>query len=336
MQSFMDRKMYDLSLAKGRTVQKIYLTLLAIAKRIAALTKHRQYDIIYMQRELFPLGGVVVERYLKKKGAVLCFDYDDALFIKKPSRYNSIATFFRSPTKTLDIFKVVDCVVAGNKWLQESAQKHGARRAETIEVAEDVSRYILPEDRASRATVTIGWLGSPSTSKYLFEIEGALRRVASEFSDVRFLMVGGGELIMPGVPWVLRDWSLTGEVDALAEIDIGLMPLPSEDWALGKSGGKARTYMAAGVVPICSAIGYNNELVVQGETGCLCSSEEEWYSTIAELVQSPGRREKMSASARNYVIENFSVEDKASQMNRLFSDLVRRDEEGVTKAKAAD
>ena len=72
---------------------------------------------------------------------------------------------------------------------------------------------------------------------------------------------------MEGVPWILTEWSLIAEVEALQRFDIGLMPLPMEDWAKGKSGGKARTYMAAGITPVVANIGYNIELIDHGRTG---------------------------------------------------------------------
>ena len=59
----------------------------------------------------------------------MLFDYDDALFIKKPSRYNPIATLLRSSSKTLDIFRLVDCVVAGNDWLRDRAIAEGGQRS---------------------------------------------------------------------------------------------------------------------------------------------------------------------------------------------------------------
>ncbi|MFZ5965186.1 hypothetical protein ACOXXX_19760, partial [Thalassococcus sp. BH17M4-6] len=136
VQSFMDTPMYRLSLAPGRTGAKIWATMRATVRRLWALRHWRQYDALYLQRELLPFGPPVIEAALKKQGAVLFFDYDDALFIKKASRYNRLATALRSPDKTRDLFRLVHCVVAGNNWLRDAAVAAGAERAETLEVAE--------------------------------------------------------------------------------------------------------------------------------------------------------------------------------------------------------
>lgn len=320
-QCFMDSSLYQLSFSPGRIAQKAFQTLKATAKRILALRHWRHYDILYMQRELLPFGPPIFERYLKRRGATLVFDYDDALFIKKPSRYNPIATWLRSPKKTCEIFKIVDCVVAGNDWLRDVAIEEGAR-AVTVEVAEDTDRIVMHPGHTNDRSVTIGWLGSQSTVKYLHFIEPVLKRVAHLYPDVSFELVGGGSFAMESVPWRQTEWSLEGELQALQRFDIGLMPLPAEDWAKGKSGGKARTYMAAGVVPVCSDVGYNRELIRPEETGFLCSDEESWLKTIQRLIEDPDLRQMVAENARADVQARFSPGLQAAELRSLFDDLV--------------
>jgi hypothetical protein len=67
--------------------------------------------------------------------------------------------------------------------------------------------------------------------------------------------MGGGEFVMDGVPWTFSELPLEAEIAALVCFDIGLMSLPPEYGAKGQPGGKALTYMAAGVVPVYAGIG---------------------------------------------------------------------------------
>lgn len=323
VQSFMDKAMYDASLAPGQTMRKLAMTIKAAAKRLSSILAHERYDVIYMQRELLPIGPPTVEHLLKRTGTVLVFDYDDALFIKQPSRYNPLATLFRSPEKTIDILRLVDCTVAGNDWLRDSAREVGGK-AVTIEVAEDAARFVGPDEKFSgeNNAVTIGWLGSPSTSKYLHEVEDVLREIAAKYPQVRWEIMGGGEFSMPGVPWQLEKWSIEAERAALSRYDIGLMPLPDQDWSRGKSGGKARTYMAAAVVPVVSAIGYNCELLRDGETGFLCSSKDEWRAALEELIASRELREQIARTARADVEERFDPAGQAAKIADLLRQLV--------------
>lgn len=321
VQSFMDEPMYRLSFSPGRTLAKAVMTLRATARRLRVLGGWRGYDLIYMQRELFPFGPPWVERWLHRRGAALLFDYDDALFIKKPSRYNPIATLLRSPSKTLDIFRLVDCVVAGNDWLRDRAIAEGGQ-ALTLEVAEDTQRIAMHAPHSNQRPVTVGWLGSKSTVKYLRLIEPVLQDLARAHPGLRFEIVGGGEFEMVGVPWVHTEWSLDAELQALQRFDIGLMPLPQEDWANGKSGGKARTYMAAGVVPVCQDIGYNRQLIRSGETGFLCTTATQWRDTLERLVADAALRQQVAAAARADVERRFSLAGQAAAMRAVFDQVL--------------
>lgn len=321
VQSFMDPAMYELSLSPGRTLTKLLATAGAVTKRIWALRSWKRHDVIYMQRELLPFGPPLLERWLKSSGAVLFFDLDDALFIKKASRYNPVATFFRSPEKTTKLFGLVDCTVAGNDWLRDTARAAGGR-AETIEVAEDTGRVPQKGDEVAARPITIGWLGSPSTVKYLTLITEPLRRIAQRHPDIRWEIMGGGSYEMEGVPWQHLQWSLAAEAGALHRFDIGLMPLPPEDWAKGKSGGKARTYMAAGAVPVVSAVGYNLELITEGETGFLCNSDEDWERALDQLIGDPNLRKRIGTAARLDVQRRFSQAGQAAKLASLIRAIV--------------
>ncbi len=318
--SFMNAAMYRLSFSPGRQVRKVIQTLFAIARRLAVLTRWRGYDVIYMQRELFPIGPPIVERWLKKRGAKLVFDLDDALFIAMPSRYNPIATWLRSPGKTYEIFAQSDLVMAGNGYLRDEARKY-APRAETFEVAEDTHRIQMRPPTTNEGGVTIGWLGSKTTVKYLELIEPALREVCARYPFVRIAIMGGGEFDLPGLPVEHLEWSLQGELEALASFDIGVMPLPMEDWSKGKSGGKARTYMAAGVPAVCSKIGYNIELIRDGETGYLAETHQDWVDKLSALIEAPDLRRRVGEAARADVMARFPVRGQAEVMLRLLGEV---------------
>jgi glycosyltransferase involved in cell wall biosynthesis len=322
VQSFMDTHMYHLSLSPGRTGVKIWAALSATVRRLWSLRNWRQYDVIYLQRELLPFGPPIIEAALRKRGAVLVFDYDDALFIKKASRYNRIATALRSGNKTRDLFRLVHCVIAGNNWLRDAAIAAGAKKAVTLEVAEDTARIPMHAAHSNDTPVTIGWLGSPSTVKYLRFIKPVLQDLAQRYPHVRWEIMGGNHFKMSGVNWQISDWSLDGELQALARFDIGLMPLPPEDWAKGKSGGKARTYMAAGVVPVVSAIGYNLELINHAETGFLCETPEDWERYLVQAIEDAALRQSVALAARTEVEQRFDPAMTSAKMARLLNDVV--------------
>lgn len=321
VQSFMDKDLYRLSFETGRTAAKVRGTVRALYRRLKAIASAGSYDIIYLQRELLPFGPPLFERLLKARGTVLMFDYDDALFIKKPSRYNKIATWLRSSEKTFDLFRISDCVVAGNNYLRDVAAEY-CSRAVVIEVAEDTDRIQQRPPHVNGDRLVIGWLGSKSTVKYLHLIAPALREIVRRYPSVELEVVGGGEFSMADLQVRNTPWSLDGELEALQRFDIGIMPLPLEEWSKGKSGGKARTYMAAGVPAVCTRIGYNTELIRDTRTGFLCETEEEWVFALSKLVEDPQLREQVGRAAREDVITRFSVAGQAAKLHDLFAQVL--------------
>ena len=324
VQSFMNSRMYGLSFSPGRTPAKLAATISATVKRIWILRNFQKYDIVYMQRELFPFGPPVLERIMKASGARLVFDYDDALFIKKPSRYSRLATLMRSPQKSIELFRLCNRVVAGNDWLRDKAIEAGGN-AMTVEVAEDTDRIQMRPSHRKSDEVIIGWLGSNSTVKYLRLIEPVLQKIFAKHPHIRFEIVGGGEFDLPGLPVTHTNWSLDGELEALRRFSIGLMPLPMEEWSRGKSGGKARTYMAAGVPAVCSAIGYNLELIKPGETGFLCESDSDWEAVLSTLIKDATLRQRVAEAARKDVEIRFSPKKQANELRKVFDNMLAGD-----------
>ena len=121
------------------------------------------------------------------------------------------------------------------------------------------------------------------------------------------------------MPFVWRPWSPETEVEEIARFDVGIMPMPDNDWARGKCAMKALLYMAAGVPAVCSAIGMNREVIEDGANGFLASTDEEWLARVGALVEDPALRERIGAAGRRTVELGYSAEVAA----RRFAEVVR-------------
>jgi len=323
--SFMSSAMYGAVFSNSASWKKGLYTLWALIRRVAVVLTARRYDLVVMQRELLPFGPPVLERFLHWQGVATVFDYDDALFIHKDSKHNPLASKMRRPDKTRQIFSLVDAIAAGNEYLADCARPW-CDNAVCVEVAEDTARIPL-RDFTAKDPVVIGWLGSPSTEKYLELIKPALEALFKDCPDLEMRVIGGGDFRLPNTEVVHTPWQMETEVENLLKFDIGLMPLPLEEWSKGKSGGKARTYMAAGVVPVCTAIGYNLELIEHEKTGYLVESLDDWSRTLGELVNSAQLRERVGRAARHAVVERFSIEGQAQKLKAVLdSAIAHRDQ----------
>ncbi len=318
--SFMSSTMYRAVFSSSSTLKKGLYTLWAAIRRVAVVLTARRYDVVVMQRELLPFGPPVLEKLLRRRGIATVFDYDDALFIHKDSTHNPLASKMRRANKTTEVFSLVDAVAAGNQYLADCAKPY-CDNAICVEVAEDTARIPM-RDFSDNGPVVVGWLGSPSTEKYLELIKPALEELFKEKPDLEFRIIGGGRFELSNTEVVHIPWRMDTEVENLLQIDIGLMPLPLEEWSKGKSGGKARTYMAAGVVPVCTAIGYNLELIDHENTGFLVEKPEEWLGTLRKLVDSPDLRKRVGQAARQTVVERFSIEGQAATLKAVLDSAI--------------
>lgn len=155
-------------------------------------------------------------------------------------------------------------------------------------------------------TLTIGWSGSHSTSQYLSLLTDVLRKVKAAF-DIRILVIGDPEFTIPGMEITTIAWNRDTEVEDLQQIDIGLYPLPDEQWVHGKSGLKALQYMALGIPTVATAIGANYRVMEHEVSGFLVNTQEEWYNALVRLIKDPELRSQIGKNARARVEQYYSI-----------------------------
>ena len=165
----------------------------------------------------------------------------------------------------------------------------------------------------------MGWSGSYSTSPYLHLLDDVLRGLQRELG-IRVLVIGDAEFRAAGLRLEARPWRLEREVADLREIDVGVYPLPHEEWVLGKSGLKALQYMALEVPPVVERIGVNSSIVTHGENGFLASGPEEWGEAVRRLVADPVLRERLGKAARQTVVERYSVRANAPRYRAVLEE----------------
>jgi glycosyltransferase involved in cell wall biosynthesis len=260
-------------------------------------------------------------RIVRRRARRIVYDFDDAIYYGKPDRIGQEPD--RSPRRVRKFratCAAADLVTAGNGTLADAARA-SARRVEIVPTGIDLSPYAAPT-AGSPSGARIAWIGLPGNLPYLSIAETALARLAGRRSDLRLVVVSERAPEAFSAPVELVRWSKETEAAALAACDVGIMPLEDDDWTRGKGGFKLLQYMAAGLPTVASPVGVNREITVEGETGFLASSPEEWERAIARLLGDAALRQRMGLAGRRRVEENYAMPIVSERIVALYRGLL--------------
>lgn len=301
----------------GRAITEIAIDYL---RRILHLFKVKQYDLLWIEKELFPDLPSWVETWLNRLGIRYVVDYDDAIFHNYDLSRNPLR---RCLAEKIDsVMRSASVVVCGNRYLADKAQLAGSKAVEILPTVVDLDRYsVRPAESSS--FLTIGWIGSPATAKYLSLVAPSLRLLAEKFPLK--LCVIGAKAEVDGVEVVSRQWSELSEVRDIQSFDIGIMPLEDSPWERGKCGYKLIQYMACGIPVVGSPIGVNQEIVRHGENGYLASTPDEWVAALSDLIADSARRNHMGTVGRRLVEQEYCVQVVAPKLAEVFSRVMHQE-----------
>jgi glycosyltransferase involved in cell wall biosynthesis len=167
--------------------------------------------------------------------------------------------------------------------------------------------------------VTIGWTGSHSTLKYLLSLESVFKQLEQKFPALQFIIIADKPAQLRLKSMTFLPWSLQSEINDLSKIDIGVMPLPDDEWSKGKCGFKALQYMALQIPVVASPVGVNTVIIDHYENGLLASTEEEWFLFLSQLISHEEQRIHLGQNGRKKVIKSFSMKSNSENFMRLFA-----------------
>ena len=295
---------------REKYILKSLYFLLSLARRFRDVWSARRFDLVFIHREACPIGPPLFEWLLFKMGKPIIYDFDDAIFLPSFSHANRLMRFFKFPKKTKWIIHWSDHVIVCNRYLCQYALKLNPN-VTIVPTAIDTERYGLRPPVSSKP-LTIGWIGSPTTAPYLDPLCQAFTKLSQRHDFVLKIVGAGDDIQPPGVKVENKEWRLEEDVREFQSLDIGIYPLPDDEWSLGKSAFKAIQYMAVGVPSVVSPIGMNNEIVKEGENGLFAQTTSEWVEKLSMLIEDASLREKISLNGRQIVEDRFSVNVSAA------------------------
>lgn len=274
--------------------------------RLLLLFTARKYNLIIIEKEIFPFMPALAERFLRIIGVPYLVDYDDAVFHNYDR--HKIPIVRKLLGKKIDtVMRLSSAVTAGNSYLAERANRAGATKVEIIPTVIDADRYQCKPE-VNPEVITVGWIGTPNTSRYLKPLLPVFESLLKKYS-VRFVAIGANKNDFARTPVEAWPWTEITEVSSIQQLDIGIMPLTDSPWERGKCGYKLIQYMACAIPVVASPVGVNCEIVKEGESGMLAGSIDEWSSALdAMLKAGPERLKEMGRVGRKSVDDWYSLE----------------------------
>jgi glycosyltransferase involved in cell wall biosynthesis len=306
--------------SKGKYFSKARILWKSLMRRRRDLKLAANFDIVFMYRDAHMLGTTFFEKRLKKKPCKLVLDFDDSIWLNDVSQGNQNLAFLKRTSKVKKIIKLCDLVITGNKYLAEYAKKFNSNVA-VVPTTLD-TEYYTPQKKEANTKVCIGWTGSSTTLKHLALSAPMLEKLKNKYGDkLCFRIISDVPFNSELLNLENIKWNKETEVADLRAVDIGIMPLPNDDWAKGKCGFKGLQYMALAIPAVMSPVGVNTEIVSDGQNGFLAEIESEWIQKISLLIESPELREKLGNAGRETVVNRYSYNSQKEYYVKLFHEL---------------
>jgi len=287
-------------------------------KRFFVLFSLYKYDKVVIEKELFPYFFSWFEKLLSLLNIKYIVDYDDAIFHNYDLSPNKLIQFFLK-NKIENVMKYSGCVLAGNDYLFQKAKNSGARRIISFPTVIDTIKYESITQKNSNDKVIIGWIGSPSTFKYVKKLSDVFKALNEEI-PFEIHIIGANEVLDFQGSITYLEWSESTEVGMIANMDIGIMPLENTPWELGKCAYKLIQYMGCGLPVVASSIGMNNEVVDDGFNGFLVENDQEWIDKLRILLKDVQLRKQFGTHGREKVEKEYSLQNNIQKLIPLLRD----------------
>jgi glycosyltransferase involved in cell wall biosynthesis len=161
----------------------------------------------------------------------------------------------------------------------------------------------------------------------LFVIAAA--EVVSQFSEVKFLLIGGGRFenelrtLISGLDLegtVILGGKKESATAYIKSFDIGVLTSDSEGFS-----NVLLEYMAAGIPVVARDVGGNSEIIDPERTGLLISTGDQngLANAIISLLTNRENCKEMGRNGREYVSDKFSWPRKIREVERYYEELIR-------------
>jgi len=280
-----------------------------------------EFDVVARQR---PWGKPVV-RQLKhwKQLTKLVYETDDNTFEADPSSLPHLLDDEIHET-VKECMQLSDLVVASTEPLAEVIRKRVDTKVVVVPnyIHEDVLTIPAPENEK----VVLCWAGGANHLQDLMMVQEPLNDVLAGDVDWHMLGVDYRPIFKDRgrfTNWCVDIWDYYKAIDG----DIGVIPLRDTAFNRCRTPIKALEYAARGIPSVASDIEPYREFIVDGETGYLVRTEEEWRKRLTELINDRAARIEMGAKAKR-VAAHWTIQKGYKRWVSAYEEVAGYEREG--------
>lgn len=265
----------------------------------STVEKARHADVVINQKCL-------LRRSLSKKlvaaSRKLIFDFDDAIYTR-PGRSFGWLTRHRVESRFRYWLGAADVVTVPNDYLAQVAQQT-AKDVKIVPMAINTEVW-KPVQKRSLDEFHIGWAGAPVNLIHLERLDAVLSGVLRRLPQAR-LAVFSGKKPNLSCPFEYVPFVPGGEVDFIQRLHVGLLPLPDEEFARGKSPIKAIQYLACGVPVVGNVWGATTE-ICNLTNGIPVVGMDEWAGALERLASDHKTATLLGMAGREQVLQHHDA-----------------------------
>lgn len=273
--------------------------------------KPEDYDLVIVQKKLFATNLI---RELRRKAKRLVYDIDDALWAPHGRRHHFL-TRLRTVQRLKAICRAADLCLTANDVIAAKLRSWGAN-VTVFPMALD-EKVWFPGPRKAKAKLRIGWAGGPANLPYLQEIADVFTNLNAELA----VFCGDRPEFLNNLDFTHIPYDPREESEAVRTFDIGLVPLPDNEFAAAKSPIKAIQYMACAVAPVVSDVGATRSMFVEGKSALFARTKAEWANGLQRLIDDEQLRIRLGEEARKTFEANHRLGNQVPKLAQILKDV---------------
>ncbi|TFC89818.1 glycosyltransferase family 1 protein [Cryobacterium sp. TmT2-59] len=260
---------------------------------------------VLMSRSASPFSSGRIESLLLESAHHSVYDFDDAIYLGSRSWHERIWSGKKAWKRSVES---ADVVIAGSDVLGEAASRLRSD-VRIIPSCVEPSNYLQKTSYKIQDQPRAIWIGSPATERFLTDLTDVLLALNLRHG-LRLSVISSGNADLGALNAIVdrSDWDPKAYAGQLASADVGLMPLPDNDFTRGKCSYKLLQYGAAGLPVVGTPVG-GNEVAIRRLGGLAPTTRGEWREALESIIEmSALERLALGNSGRAGVERHYSFD----------------------------